>query len=105
MYTFIHHHFRVYTAGASESEGGSDDSDDETLKDITFAPSDVPELSMVEPKVDQFGLGYTPLSRIPVLGGHINLFDSAPLSITEKKKKLLIKGQVRNTFMIFYCLC
>ncbi|KAG0714577.1 G patch domain-containing protein 1 [Chionoecetes opilio] len=77
-------------AGVSESEG---DSDDETMKDVTFAPSDVPELSAIQPKMDQFGLGYTPLSRTPVLGGHVNLFDPAPLSLTEKKKKLLIKGQ------------
>lgn len=80
--------------GASDSESGSDDSEDEAHKDITFAPSDVPELSMVWPKTDQFGLGYTPLSRASVLGGHVNLFDPAPLSLTEKKKKLLIKGQV-----------
>lgn len=79
--------------GASDSEGGSDDSEDEAHKDITFAPSDVPELSMVQPKTDQFGLGYTPLSRASVLGGHVNLFDPAPLSLMEKKKKLLIKGQ------------
>lgn len=91
MHVFLYHHFWLCTAGTSESEG---DSDDETLKDVTFAPSDVPELSAVQPKVDQFGLGYTPLSRTPVLGGHINLFDPAPLSLTEKKKKLLIKGQV-----------
>lgn len=79
---------------AGSSGGSSEDSDDEALKDVTYAPADVPELSAVQPKVDQFGLGYTPLSRTPVLGGHVNLFDPAPLSLTEKKKKLLIKGQV-----------
>lgn len=79
---------------ASDSDEGSDGSEDGALKDVTYAPSDVPELSMVQPKTDQFGLGYTPLSRASVLGGHVNLFDPAPLSLKEKKKKLLIKGQV-----------
>ncbi|XP_063889799.1 G patch domain-containing protein 1-like [Scylla paramamosain] len=78
---------------AGSSEGSSEDSEDEALQDVTYAPTDVPELSAVQPKVDQFGLGYVPLSRTPVLGGHVNLFDPAPLSLTEKKKKLLIKGQ------------
>ncbi|MPC48718.1 G patch domain-containing protein 1 [Portunus trituberculatus] len=82
---------------AGSSEGSSEDSEDEALQDVTYAPTDVPELSSMQPKVDQFGLGYTPLSRTPVLGGHINLFDPAPLSLTEKKKKLLIKGQVTLT--------
>lgn len=86
--------------GASDSEEGSEDSGDEAHKDVTFAPDDAPELSMVKPKADTFGLGYTPLSRASVLGGHVNLFDPAPLSLTEKKKKLLIKGQVWSNVLL-----
>lgn len=91
-YIFIH---LLWYCTAGSSDGSSEDSEDEALQDVTYAPTDVPELSAVQPKVDQFGLGYVPLSRTPVLGGHINLFDPAPLSLTEKKKKLLIKGQVQ----------
>ena len=64
---------------------------------VTFAPDDVETSYLSAPKSDLFGHGYKPLDRTPVLGGHINLFDPSPLSMTEKKKKVLIKGQV--------CLC
>ncbi|CAL4210802.1 unnamed protein product, partial [Meganyctiphanes norvegica] len=84
--------------GPPGSEHAIDDSDDDVhnmqdyMPDVTFAPEDVDNLDLSTPKSDQFGLGYKPLDRTSVLG-HINLFDANPLSITEKKKKLLIKGQ------------
>ncbi|XP_066990837.1 G patch domain-containing protein 1-like [Macrobrachium rosenbergii] len=77
-------------------KGRSDDEEmdeEDCDPDVTFAPDDVETTYLTDPKSDQFGLGYRPLDRTPVLGGHINLFDPSPLSMKEKKKKLLIKGQ------------
>lgn len=78
-------------------EGDKDEDGDEDVdcdSGVTYAPDDVETLYLPNPKQDQFGLGYKPLDRTPVLGGHINLFDPSPLSMKEKKKKVLIKGQV-----------
>lgn len=77
-------------------EGDKDEDGDEDVdcdSGVTYAPDDVETLYLPNPKQDQFGLGYKPLDRTPVLGGHINLFDPSPLSMKEKKKKVLIKGQ------------
>ncbi|XP_064120817.1 G patch domain-containing protein 1-like [Macrobrachium nipponense] len=68
-------------------------SDDEEMEeedcdpDVTFAPDDVETTYLTNPKSDQFGLGYKPLDRTPVLGGHINLFDPSPLFYERKKRK------------------
>ncbi|XP_068230027.1 G patch domain-containing protein 1-like [Palaemon carinicauda] len=88
---------RIYGCQLPQDMTGK--SDDEEMDeedcnpDVTFAPDDVVTTYLTNPKSNQFGLGYKPLDRTPVLGGHINLFDPSPLSMKEKKKKLLIKGQ------------
>ncbi|XP_063607433.1 G patch domain-containing protein 1 homolog [Penaeus indicus] len=84
-------HFPSDGGDGDKDEDGDDDADCDS--GVTYAPDDVETLYLPNPKQDQFGLGYKPLDRTPVLGGHINLFDPSPLSMKEKKKKVLIKGQ------------
>ncbi|KAK7072915.1 G patch domain-containing protein 1 [Halocaridina rubra] len=87
---------KIYGCQRPQDKGsGSDEDLDEEDCDphVTFAPNDVETLHLSNPKSDQFGLGYKPLDRTSVLGGHFSLFDPSPLVMTEKKKKLLIKGQ------------
>ncbi|XP_071519964.1 G patch domain-containing protein 1 homolog [Panulirus ornatus] len=79
--------------GPQDPSSDSEDDGEAYLQDVTFAPDDVDTLCLTQAKADHFGLGYKPLDRTPVLGGHINLFDPSPLAMTEKKKKVLIKGQ------------
>nr|XP_045615000.1 G patch domain-containing protein 1-like [Procambarus clarkii] len=74
-------------------DSDSESDDDGHMQDLTYAPDDIDTLHLTQPKVDRFGLGYKPLDRTSVLGGHINLFDPSPLVMTDKKKKVLIKGQ------------
>lgn len=71
----------------------SENEEEEDLQDMTYAPDDVDTLHLTTPKTDHFGLGYKPLERSSLLGAHINLFEPSPLVMTEKKKKILIKGQ------------
>lgn len=81
-------------AGSNSSDGDSCDSDDNTENKVTFAPDDVDTLLLPQAKNNTFGLSYVPLDRTPVLGGAASLLDPTFLSYTEKKKKVLIRGQV-----------
>uniref|UniRef100_A0A0C9RM12 CG8833_1 protein n=1 Tax=Fopius arisanus TaxID=64838 RepID=A0A0C9RM12_9HYME len=67
------------------------ESSDEDHEGILFAPDDY-EPFRLNPKSNTFGIGYSGLERTSVLG-HINLFDGPSLQLTEKNKKLSIKGQ------------
>lgn len=78
-----------------ETSDESED-DDDIDPDVTFAPDDF-DAWTVKPKDDCFGLGYSGLDRRPVLSSHIDLFGPAKSSLimSEKKKKVNIRGQVR----------
>lgn len=80
--------------GSISSDGDSGDSDNDTRNKVTFAPDDVDTLLLPQAKQNTFGLAYVPLDRTPVLGGAASLLDPSILSFTEKKKKVLIRGQV-----------
>lgn len=80
--------------GSISSDGDSGDSDNNAETKVTFAPDDVDTLMLPQAKHNTFGLGYVPLDRTPVLGGAASLLDPSILSLTEKKKKVLIRGQV-----------
>ncbi|KAK4319559.1 hypothetical protein Pmani_009503 [Petrolisthes manimaculis] len=79
--------------GNNSSDGDSCDSDNNTESKITFAPDDVDTLLLPQAKHNTFGMGYIPLDRTPVLGVAASLLNPTPLSFTEKKKKVLIRGQ------------
>lgn len=69
----------------------SDDSDTEGFSSLDFAPDDVEDSLRVNVKADLFGLGYKPLERSNVLG--FNPEPSSSFRMTEKNKKLSIRGQ------------
>lgn len=83
-----------------EKQYGSDSpcsTDDENDPALSFAPCDLQPF-LCKPKDNFFGLGYSGLDRRSVLLSNINLFTPAPLRMEEKKKKVLIAGQVRSLF-------
>jgi hypothetical protein len=55
---------------------------------------------LCKPKDNCFGLGYSGLDRRSVLSSNLNLFTPTPLKMEEKKKKVLITGQVSSSFVI-----
>jgi G patch domain-containing protein 1 len=78
-----------------ENESGEDSqssTDYENDAELSFAPDDLQPF-LCKPKDNYFGLGYCGLDRKPVLSSHIDLF-TTPLRMEEKKKKVLIAGQV-----------
>lgn len=79
-----------------EEQSGKDSpcsTDDEDDAQLSFAPDDLGPF-LCKPKDNSFGLGYKGLDRRPVLSSHIDLFTPTPLRMEEKKKKVLITGQV-----------
>jgi G patch domain-containing protein 1 len=79
-----------------EEQSGKDSpysTDDEDDVQLSFAPDDHGPF-LCKPKDNSFGLGYRGLDRQPVLSSHIDLFTPTPLRMEEKKKKVLITGQV-----------
>ncbi|XP_063236605.1 G patch domain-containing protein 1 homolog [Bacillus rossius redtenbacheri] len=72
---------------SSDSSG-----DDDTCEKLTFAPGDYDPF-LAHPKTDSFGIGYSGLDRRPVLSGHVNLFDGPSLVMSEKSRKVSIRGQ------------
>jgi G patch domain-containing protein 1 len=79
-----------------EEQSGKDSpcsTDDEDDAQVSFAPDDIVPFTC-KPKDNSFGLGYSGLDRRPVLSSHIDLFTPTPLRMEEKKKKVLITGQV-----------
>jgi G patch domain-containing protein 1 len=73
-----------------DSQSSTDDEDD---AELSFAPDDLHPF-LCKPKDNYFGLGYSGLDRRSVLSSHIDLFTPTPLRLEEKKKKVLITGQV-----------
>lgn len=73
--------------------------DDENDAELSFAPDDFHPF-LCKPKDNCFGLGYSGLNRRSVLSSHINLFAPTPLKMEEKKKKVLIIGQVSFIYRI-----
>ncbi|XP_055384112.1 G patch domain-containing protein 1 homolog [Condylostylus longicornis] len=68
----------------------SEESDLSDMEGVTFAPDDY-EPFIYTPKDNVFGLGYTGLSRDPVLKQNFNLFE--PLEVLDNEKKLSIRGK------------
>lgn len=85
-----------------EKHYGSDSpcsTDDENDPELSFAPCDLQPF-LCKPKDNCFGLGYSGLDRRSVLSSNLNLFTPTPLKMEEKKKKVLITGQVSGSFVI-----
>uniref|UniRef100_A0A1B6DZX4 G-patch domain-containing protein n=1 Tax=Clastoptera arizonana TaxID=38151 RepID=A0A1B6DZX4_9HEMI len=75
-----------------ENDSHEEDEDDCVPENVTFAPDDH-EIHIMQPKDNVFGLGYTGLNRASVLSSHVNLFEPSSLVMTDKKKKVSIRGQ------------
>jgi G patch domain-containing protein 1 len=78
------------TQSDKDSQSSTDDDDD---VELSFAPDDLQPF-LYKPKDNYFGLGYSGLDRRTVLSSHVYLFTPTPLKMEEKKKKVLITGQV-----------
>lgn len=82
---------------------GEDDDEDEDSQHL-FAPDDAP-VYVAQPKTNTFGMGYSglmPRDAGPAAAGSRSgfLLFEPTLSITDKKKKLQIAGQVTNKVQI-----
>ncbi|KAL7643320.1 UNVERIFIED_CONTAM: hypothetical protein RMT77_006612 [Armadillidium vulgare] len=75
----------------TQNSTDSDDTDTDAFSSLDFAPDDVEDSLFVNIKSDLFGLGYEPLERTNVLG--FNSEPSSSFRMTEKNKKLSIRGQ------------
>ncbi|KAJ8878026.1 hypothetical protein PR048_022489 [Dryococelus australis] len=96
------HEKRLQRLRQRPGAASSDSSDEEGPEELTFAPGDYDSF-VCSPKVDCFGIGYSGLDRRPVLSGHVNLFDGPSLVMSEKSRKVSIRGQGNLLHLSFCC--